>query len=119
MKFHSALLVLAVFSAAASAADVPPGHPAMDAKKPARAAPLGQLPQKGKILSVINVPSYTYLEVAQDKHTLWIAGPTLTAKKGDVVRFEDGMVMKNFHSKSLNRDFQSIAFVNRVVVSKE
>ena len=71
------------------------------------------------MLSVINVPSYTYLEVAQGKKTLWIAGPTTAAKKGDVVRFEDGMVMSNFHSKTLNRDFASIAFVSQMVVTKE
>lgn len=119
MKFRPALLVLSLFSIVASAADVPPGHPAMGAKKPVQGAPAAQLPQKGKVLSVINVPSYTYLEVAQDKKTLWIAGPTMAAKKGDVVRFEDGMVMSNFHSKTLNRDFPIIAFVSQVVVAKE
>lgn len=119
MKFHPALLVPILFSIAASAADVPPGHPPMDVKKPVQGTPAAQLPQKGKVLSVINVPSYTYLEVAQDKKTLWIAGPTMAAKKGDVVRFEDGMVMSNFHSKTLNRDFASIAFVSQIVVTKE
>ncbi|MBI5923947.1 MAG: hypothetical protein HY847_20140 [Betaproteobacteria bacterium] len=119
MKRHTVLLVLTLCSFAATAADVPPGHPAMDAKKPGQAAPAPQLPQKGKVLNVINVPSYTYLEVAQDKKTLWIAGPTVTAKKGDVVRFDDGMLMTNFHSKTLNRDFPLISFVNQVVVAKE
>jgi len=119
MKFHPLLLVLTAFSTTAIAADVPPGHPAMDAKKPGQAAPAAQLPQKGKVLSVIDVPQYTYLEVAQDKKTIWIAGPTVAAKKGDVVRFDDGMVMNNFHSKTLNRDFPSISFVSRVVVTKE
>ena len=122
MKLHAAqlaLIILTALSAAAIAADVPPGHPAMAAKKPAQAAPTAQLPQKGKVLSVIDVPQYTYLEVAQDKKTLWIAGPTVAVKKGEVVRFEDGMLMNNFHSKILNRDFPSISFVNQVVVSKE
>jgi hypothetical protein len=122
MKRHPILLVLTLCSFAATAADVPPGHPAMDAKKPGQAAPAAQqpqLPQKGKVLNVINVPSYTYLEVAQDKKTIWIAGPTVTVKKGDVVRFDDGMLMTNFHSKTLNRDFPLISFVNQVVVAKE
>ncbi|MDD5175051.1 MAG: NrfJ-related protein [Sterolibacterium sp.] len=119
MKSHSALLVLAVFSAAAIAADVPPGHPAMDAKKPAQTAPAAQLPQKGKVLNVINVPQYTYLEVAQDKKTLWVAAPTVTVKKGDMVRFAEGMLMTNFHSNTLNRDFPIISFVDKVVVAKE
>jgi len=120
MKRHSLLLVLAAFSAAAiAAAPLPPGHPPMDTKKQAPGAPQAQLPQKGKVLSVIDVPQYTYLEVTQNKKTLWIAGPTVAAKKGDVIRFDDGMVMNNFHSKTLNRDFSSISFVNQVVITKE
>ena len=120
MKFQSVLLVLAGLCAAAIAADpVPRGHPPMDAMKPGHAMPAAQLAQKGKVLSVIDVPQYTYLEVSQNKKTFWIAGPTVAAKKGDVIRFDDGMVMSNFHSKTLNRDFPAISFVNQVVVTKE
>lgn len=118
MKRHLLVLTLALFAVSAIAADgVPPGHPKIDAK----AAGSGQatLPQKGKVLSVVDVPQYTYLEVRQQSRTFWIAGPTVAAKKGDVVRFGNGMVMRNFHSKSLNRDFQNISFVSRVVVTKE
>jgi len=120
MKRHSLLLVLAAFSAAAIAADpLPPGHPPIDTTKRAPGAPQTQLPQKGKVLSAIDVPQYTYLEVIQNKKTLWIAGPTVAAKKGDMIRFDDGMAMTNFHSKTLNRTFPSISFVNNVVVTKE
>ena len=120
MKFHSVVFVLAAVSTAAIAADaVPPGHPAMSAKKQVQGAQAAQLPQKGKVLSVIDVPQYTYLEVSQNKKTIWIAGPTVAAKKGDVIRFDNGMVMSNFHSKTLNRDFPAISFVNQVVITKE
>jgi hypothetical protein len=43
----------------------------------------------------------------------------VAAKKGDVVRFDDGMPMTNFHSKTLNRTFPSVLFVNRVVITNE
>lgn len=120
MKFHSVLLGLAVFSAAAIAADaLPPGHPRLDAKKQVQEATAAQLPQKGKVLSAIDVPQYTYLEVTQNKKTFWIASPTVAAKRGDVIRFDSGMVMSNFHSKTLNRDFPNISFVNQVVITKE
>ena len=120
MKFHSVLLGLAVFSAAAIAADaLPPGHPPLTAKEQVQGAPAAHLPQKGKFLSVIDVPQYTYLEVTRNKRTFWIAGPTVAAKKGDVIRFDKGMVMGNFHSKTLNRDFPNISFVNQVVITKE
>ena len=74
------------------------------------------LTQTGKVLSTLSVPSYTYLEVSQDKKTMWLAAATVAAKKGDVVRFDDGMVMTNFYSKTLKRTFPSIVFVNSLVV---
>ncbi len=118
MKPQSILFVLAVFSVAASAAEsLPAGHPRVDAKRQGQGA--AQLPQKAKVLSAIDVPQYTYLEVIQNKKTLWIAGPTVAAKKGDMIRFDDGMAMTNFHSKTLKRTFPSISFVNNVVVTKE
>ena len=81
--------------------------------------PEAQLPQKAKVLSTIDAAGYTYLEVTQNKKTIWLAGPKVVAKKGDVVRFDDGMVMTNFESKTLKRTFPSVTFVNNVVVSKE
>ena len=102
---------------AAPAAKMPPGHPPMEAMtKDAGAA---QLTHKAKVLSFTDVPQYTYLEVSENNKTTWIAAPTVAVKKGDVVRFDDGMTMTDFHSKSLNRDFKSILFVNQVVVSKD
>lgn len=118
MKFLPALLALAAFSVSA-AQPLPAGHPAADMKNKGQAAPEAQLPQKGKVVSAIPAPPYVYLEVMQDKKTVWLAANAVPAKKGDVVRFDNGMVMTNFKSKTLNRTFPSVLFVNRVVVSKE
>ena len=119
MKSPASLLALAVFSVPAFAAAPAPANPHGDAYKPAAGAPEASLPQKAKVLSVINVPQYTYLEVTQNQQTLWLAASTVTGKKGDVIRFDNGMEMKNFQSKSLNRTFPSVFFVSRVVVTKE
>jgi len=116
MKLRSLLLLIAVFSASVAAQSLPSGHPPVGANKGAAEIPL---PQKAKVLSIIDVPQYTYLEVSQNKKTLWLAASTVAAKKGDVIRFDEGMVMTNFKSKSLNRTFPSITFVNRVVVTQE
>jgi hypothetical protein len=120
MKTRSLLFVLAISSTAATAAEsLPTGHPPVNTAKPGMVTPELKLSQKGKVLSIIDVPQYTYLEVTQNKKTLWIAASTVAVKKGDVIRFDDGMAMTDFHSKSLNRTFPSITFVNRVVVTKE
>lgn len=116
MKFHSLLLVLAVVAASA-AAQLPPGHPPVDASKMGKGAPAIALTNKAKVVSVIDVPQYTYLEVTRDKKTEWLATTSMVAKKGDVVRFDDGMVMTNFRSTSLNRTFPSIIFVSRAEIA--
>ncbi|MBI5921644.1 MAG: hypothetical protein HY847_08305 [Betaproteobacteria bacterium] len=119
MKSPSLLLVLALFSVAPLSADaLPANHPKID-QKPVPGAPATPLPLKGRVVSVINVPQYTYLEVMQNAKVLWIAVPTVVVKKGDVIRFDEGMAMGNFHSKTLNRTFPSISFVSQVVVTKE
>jgi hypothetical protein len=119
MKFTTVLLATAFFSAPALAQTLPSGHPAIPAKVEGKGAPEAQLPQKAKVLSTLDAKPYTYIEVTQNNKTLWLAANAIALKKGDVIRFDNGMVMTNFHSKTLNRTFPSVLFVNSVVVSKE
>ena len=119
MKSLTALLAFAVFSASAIAQSLPAGHPNVGAKDAGQAGPEAQLPQKGKVLSTLDAKPYIYVEVSQNKKTVWLAANAVPVKKGDVIRFDNGMVMSNFHSKTLNRTFPSVLFVNRVVVTKE
>lgn len=86
----------------------------------AMAAPVGGdagLPYKGKVVSVIDAGQYTYIEVAQDKKTLWLAAPAIALQKNSMIRFEDGAEMTNFRSNTLNRTFPKIRFVGRVAVA--
>jgi hypothetical protein len=120
MKYLPFVLALAIVSTSVFAQSLPPGHPpTTGAAKDGKGASEAQLPQKAKVLSTIDAAQYTYLEVTQNKKTIWLAGPKVAAKKGDIVRFDDGMVMTNFESKTLKRTFPSVTFVNNVVVSKE
>ena len=119
MKSLSLTLVLAACSTVALAQQMPAGHPPMPAKSDGKGAPAAQLPQKGKVLSSIDTAGYTYIEVTQNKKTLWLAAPKVAVKKGDVIRYDNGMEMTNFNSKTLNRTFPSVTFVNRVVVTNE
>jgi len=124
MKSIAALLALSAFVASAAAdAAPPPGHPSADAAAGMLQLPKdtadADLPLKGKVVTAIDTNQYTYIEVMQDKKTMWLAAPTVAVKKDNVVRFEDGAEMTNFHSKTLNRTFPSIMFVSRVVVTNE
>ncbi len=118
MKSFAPLIALAFFSASAASQSLPAGHPSVDAKG-AGGVSQTLLPQKAKVVSTIDAAPYTYLEVMQNKKTLWLAANAVPAKKGDVIRFDNGMVMTNFRSKTLNRTFPSVLFVSRVVITGE
>ena len=123
MKLIAALLLSALIASAASIAATPPGHPSTDEAASALKLPKktadADLPKKGKVLSTIDATQYTYIEVVEDKKTIWLAAPTIALKKNNVIRYDDGSEMTNFHSKQLNRTFPSVIFVNSVVLSKE
>lgn len=70
------------------------------------------LPNSGKVLQIQQAGPYTYAEVETAGQKIWIAGGPIAAKQGDSVQWGDYAVMRNFHSKSLNRDFAEILFVN-------
>ncbi|SFN71470.1 hypothetical protein SAMN05216332_101316 [Nitrosospira briensis] len=79
-------------------------------------AATGMPANEGKVLSTLDAPGYTYMELANTEKRFWIAAPTTRVKAGDRVRFEQSLVMKNFNSKTLNRTFDEIIFVNSATV---
>lgn len=119
MKTILALLALAL-STVAGIAIAAPQQPAVAAPAaPAAASASQQLPNKGKVLEVIDTSMYTYLQVTSDKSPVWIAASKIKLSKGDTISYSNGAVMSNFHSKSLNRTFESIIFVDKVVPLKK
>lgn len=116
MKSTIPLLIMASLSSFASAAEkLPPGHPPVSGDQAApHGAPASSV--SGKVLDVIDVAQYTYLEVTVNGKNRWIAAPSATVKKGDNVHFDEGLEMKDFRSNTLDRSFPSITFVSRVTV---
>ncbi|MEO6975259.1 MAG: hypothetical protein ABI144_05185 [Gallionella sp.] len=97
---------------------LPTGHPAINSQNDALTGVPGKFQsQKGTVVSIINIPEFTYLEVRQDNQTLWIvAASVVNLKKDDAIEFDSGTTVKNFTSKTLNRTFPSISFVNHVTI---
>lgn len=116
MKFVVLALALATCSFAANADPLPAGHPSNATPMAMMPPPIPKLTQEGTVLSVINAPNYTYVEVKVGEKIKWIAAPTLTASKGNTILFDDGAAMGDFYSKTLNRTFPSITFVSNVGV---
>ncbi len=70
---------------------------------------------KGKVTQTMDAGRYTYVAVDDGTGEKWAAAPTFEVKVGEVVEVRQGMPMKSFHSKSLNRTFPVILFAETVV----
>lgn len=68
----------------------------------------------GTVTEVIQGGGYTYIEVDTGAEKVWAASASFPVKAGDKVSFAKNMPMNNFHSKSLNREFSLIYFVNKL-----
>jgi len=104
-------------------ADKPAVAPAVTEQAPAavshvaKTAPVaGRI--HGKVIDVIEAAGYTYVQVDTGSQKLWAAGPSTSFQKGDMIAFSTGMPMKNFHSKSLDRDFDLLYFVDAFITDK-
>jgi len=71
----------------------------------------------GKVTEVIEAAGYTYVEIDTGTEKVWAAGPDTPIKPGDNIGFDTGMPMANFHSKSLQRDFPVIYFVDSYITA--
>lgn len=112
MRAIAALLALSVFPAIA--AEAPPAQHTLGASVTANI----KMSYKSKVISTISASNFTYVEVSDAGKTVWLAALDVAVKKGDMVSYSDGPVMSNFHSKALNRTFEKVIFVNKLVVVK-
>ncbi|MBN2413942.1 SH3-like domain-containing protein [candidate division KSB1 bacterium] len=67
-----------------------------------------------KVIETTGAANYNYLLVSENGSNYWIAVPEMQVEIGETLYFTKSMEMKNFHSKSLNRDFESILFVEDI-----
>jgi hypothetical protein len=66
-------------------------------------------PSTGTVAETISSGGYVYLKL--EEQGIWIAANTFAVSKGDRIQYSGGMEMNDFHSKSLDRTFESIFFV--------
>jgi len=72
---------------------------------------------QGTVIETINSAGYTYVNVDTGKEKIWAAAPETQVKTGDKVTIPPGMLMRNHHSKTLNRTFDAVYFVSAVSVA--
>ena len=67
------------------------------------------------VQEVIQATSYTYLKVKEADSEFWIAITKREIEAGETISFSGALEMKNFQSKDLQRTFEKIYFVARIV----
>lgn len=66
------------------------------------------------VQEVIQASGYTYLKVKEKDSDFWIAITKREIEAGETFSFADGLEMKNFKSKDLQRTFETIYFVSKI-----
>lgn len=70
----------------------------------------------GTVLETMNSGGYTYIQFDTGTEKLWAAAPEFAVKVGDPVIVPDGMPMQNYTSKTLDKTFDVVYFVDSVMV---
>lgn len=84
---------------------------ALEAKKNRKDA---ALPFRGTVAEVLQTDGYTYVQLKDAQGSWWIAGPKVELKVGMQVSHSDGVVMPNYRSKVLQRNFDAVRFVGQI-----
>jgi GW (Gly-Tryp) dipeptide domain len=71
----------------------------------------------GKVLETTNTAGYTYVRVDAAGQQVWAAGVQTEVKVGDTVTIGSGAVMPQYHSQSMNRDFDAVVFTSSLTVN--
>lgn len=73
-----------------------------------------QLPNSGTIVEIIQTKAYSYIKVRGEAGNRWLAAPRANYSTNEKVDYSRGLTMSNFYSRSLQRQFDEILFVERV-----
>jgi hypothetical protein len=103
-------------SAAAPAAQPPtPGQSPPDNEVAERSATTAAADTiSGPVMETMDAGTYTYVRVKSGSNEVWAATSRFPVKVGDRVTVPLEMPMRDFHSKSLDRDFPVIYFASAI-----
>jgi len=77
-----------------------------------------QLANNGSIVEIIQTKAYSYIKVSGEAGNRWLAAPYGEYSINEKISYSRGLTMTNFFSRSLQRHFEEILFVERVEKSK-
>lgn len=88
--------------------------PSIDTETPAQ-QPAAASGYTGTVVETMNAAGYTYVLLDTGTERIWAAGPECTVKIGEKISIPQGMLKENFNSKTLNRTFEKIYFVESIM----
>lgn len=125
IKGISTALVLAAFSLTllACSRDKDKDKQVVTAEKPGKPAirqPLPQpppkiLPVSGKVLEILDTGGFIFVALDWQGKKVWATVPGVALKVGEVISLDHATMIKNFHSKALNRTFDELIFASSVI----
>lgn len=72
---------------------------------------------RGIVAESMNAAGYSFIRVDENGESIWLAAPETSIKIGQSIQWQGGAQMLNFTSRSLNRVFDEIIFVDAVHAS--
>jgi hypothetical protein len=74
-------------------------------------------PRRGIVAESMNAAGYSFIRVDENGSSVWLAVPETLLETGQTIEWSGGGEMRNFTSRSLNRVFEEIIFVDSVQIS--
>lgn len=75
---------------------------------------VASLSHRGTVEEAMNAAGYSFILVDENGSSIWLAAPETRLEVGQAIEWDDGTLMQNFTSRSLNREFDEITFVSAV-----
>lgn len=94
----------------------PAGMPAVESSATS-ARDGGDQTVSGVVAETMNSGGYTYARITGPSGDMWVAASEMPLEKGAKLTATVSVVMQNFHSRTLNRDFPQVAFVSAVALN--
>ena len=69
---------------------------------------------RGTVVESMSAAGYSYIRVEENGNSVWLAAPETTIEVGQSILWSGGTPMRNFNSRSLDRNFDEIIFVSAV-----
>lgn len=73
-----------------------------------------EVSHRGKVIEAYHEGNYSYMKLDVEGKEVWIASEPIEVSAGEEVEYIGGVPMSDFHSKGMNRTFESILFITRI-----